>query len=208
MDRKEMYEDVSFLLLLVPFSAAAVYALYLWAAGGLSYYLPEQVYLGVTRNPDLFLLGILAVLVSTVMEVSSAEKARRSEIVLLLSKRLQKLAAASFVLAIITAWYANGFSLDLSGTGADLFGGRYTIVFPALLVLLSFLIVTPINLRSLAHAKTLAIVLLLAVPVVIDEVGKRNTLLGLGGSLILTILAAAMLSWKGKQPSQRVSPGQ
>jgi hypothetical protein len=208
MNRKEMYEEVSFLLLLVPFFAAAAYALYLWALEGFSYYLPEQVYLGVTRNPDLFLLGILAIILSAVMEVSIEEKARRSEHVLPLSKRLQKLAAASFVLAIITAWYANRFSLDLSGTGADLFGGRYTIVFPALLVLLSFLIVTPVNLRSLAQAKTLAIILLLAVPVVIDEVGKRNTVLGLGGSLILTILAAAMLSRKGKQPSQRLSASQ
>jgi len=196
-----MYEDASSLLLLVPFFAPALYALLLWAVGGFSYYLPEQVYLGVTRNPDLFLLGILAVILSTVLEVSSEERARRSERVLLLSKRLQKIAAASLMLAIITAWYANGFSPELSGTGADLFAGRYTIVFPALLVLLSFLIVAPINLRSLAQAKTVAIILLLAVPVVIDEVGKRNTLLGLGGSLLLTILAAAMLSWQGKKPS-------
>ncbi|HLQ03475.1 MAG TPA: hypothetical protein VK114_01645 [Nitrososphaerales archaeon] len=201
MNRKEMYEDGSFLLLLVPFSAAALYALYLWAVQGFSYFLPEQVYLGVTRNPDLFLLGILGIILSTVMEVSSEERARRSERVLLLSKRLQKLAAASLVLAIITAWYANGFSPDLSRTGADLFTGRYTIVFPALLVLLSFLIVTPINLRSLAQAKTVAIILLLAVPVVINEVGKRNTLLGLGGSLILTILAAVMLSWQSDKRS-------
>ena len=196
-----MYEDASSLLLLVPFFAPALYALLLWAVGGFSYYLPEQVYLGVTRNPDLFLLGILAIILSTVMEVSSVERARRSERVLQLSKRLQKIAAASLMLAIITAWYANGFSPELSGTGADLFAGRYTIVFPALLVLLSFLIVAPINLRSLAQAKTVAIILLLAVPVVIDEVGKRNTLLGLGGSLLLTILAAAMLSWQGKKPS-------
>ena len=106
-----------------------------------------------------------------------------------------------FLRTILTAWYASGFSPDLSGTGADLFAGRYTIVFPALLVLLSFLIVTPINLRSLAQAKTVAIILLLAVPVVINEVGKRNTLLGLGGSLILTILAAVMLSWQSDKPS-------
>jgi len=201
MNRKEMYEDVSSLLLLVPFFAPAIYALYLWAVGGFSYYLPEQVFLGVTRNPDLFLLGILAIILSTVMEVSSVERARRSERVLQLSKRLQKLAVASFLLAILTAWYANGFSPDLGGTGADLFAGRYTIVFPALLVLLSFLIVTPVSLKSLAQAKTVAIILLLAVPVVIDEVGKRSILLGLGGSLLLTILAAVMLSWRGKKPS-------
>src|SRR3989475_6996423 len=201
MNRKEVSEDVSSLLLLVPFLAAAFYALYLWAVQGFSTYLPEQVYLGVTRNPDLFLLGILAIVLSTVMEVSSVERARRGERVLQLSKRLQKLAVASFLPAIITAWYANGFSPDLGGTGADLFAGRYTIVFPALLVLLSFLIVTPFSLRSLTQTKTAAIILLLAVPVVIDEVGKRNILLGLGGSLLLTILAAAMLSWKGKKPS-------
>ena len=206
MNRKEIYEDLSSLLLLVPFLAPAAYALYLWAVEGFSSFLPEQVYLGVTRNPDLFLLGVLAIILSTFMEVSSEERARRSERILVLSKRLQKLAVASFVLAIIAAWYANGLSPDLSGTGKDLFAGRYTIVFPALLVFLSFLIVTPVNLRSLARAKTVAIILLLAVPVVIDEVGKRNLFLGLGGSLLLTILAAAMLSWKGK--ASGLSPAQ
>jgi len=207
MNRREVYEDISFLLLLLPFFAAALYALYLWAGEGFSFFLPRQAYLGVTRNPYLFLLGTLAILLSTVMEVSNEERARRSERVLPLSRRLQKLAAASFVLAIITAWYANGFSPDLSGTGADLFSGRYTIVFPGLLVFLSFLIVTPISLRSLAQMKTAAVILLLAVPAVIYEVGKRNTLLGLGGSLFLTILAAAMLSWKGK-PSKKSLPTQ
>src|SRR5438094_8030832 len=100
MNRKEMYEDVSSLLLLVPFLAPALYALYLWAVQGFSSYLPEQVYLGVTRNPALFLLGILAIILSTVMEVSSEARARRSERVLVLSNRPHKLEAASFVLAM------------------------------------------------------------------------------------------------------------
>lgn len=198
MNRRETYEDVSFLLLFVPFSASGLYALYLWAGHGLSFFLPEQAYLGVTRNPNIFLLGTLAVLLSVILEVSIEDPPRRAERAASVSRRLQRLAAASFVLAIIAAWYANGFARDFGGTGLDVFLGRYTIVFPALLILLSFLIATPLRLGSLAQTKTLAIILLLAVPAVIYEVGRRNTQLGLAGSLLLTILAVSLLNWKSK----------
>lgn len=198
MNSRETYEDVSFLLLFVPFIASGLYALYLWAGQGISFFLPEQAYLGVTRNPDIFLLGTLAVLLSVILEVSIEDPSKRAERAISVSRRLQRLAAASFVLAIITAWYANGFALDFSGTGLDLFLGKYTTVFPALLIFLSFLIVTPLRLGSLAQTKTLAIILLLAVPAVIYEVGRRNTQLGLAGSLLLTILAVSLLSWKSK----------
>ncbi len=202
MNRREAYEDVSFLLLYLPFVSAAVFALYLWAEVGFSSFLPEQVFLGVTRNPDLFLLGVLAVLAGTIMEASIEERTKRGERVLQLSRRLQKLAVASFVLAIVTAWYANGFSLGgLSGAGSDLFSGRYTIVFPAVLLFYSFLIVTPLASEGLGGLKTVAIILLLAVPAVIYEVGKRNAPLGLGGALLLTILAGVLLS-RGGQPSR------
>ncbi len=198
MNRTETYEDVSFLLLFVPFIASGLYALYLWAGQGISFFLPEQAYLGVTRNPNIFLLGTLAVLLSVILEVSVEDPSRRSERATSVSRRLQRLAAASFVLAIVTAWYANGFALDFGRTGLDVFLGRYTIVFPALLFLLSFLIVTPLRLGSLAQTKTLAIILLLAVPAVIYEVGRRNTQLGLVGSLLLTVLAVSLLNWKSK----------
>src|SRR5712692_4502180 len=129
MNRREAYEDVSFLLLYLPFVAAAVFAIYLWAGEGFSSFLPEQVYLGVTRNPDLFLLGILSVLASTVMEASTQERTKRGERVIAMSRRLQKLAVASFILAILAAWYTNGFSAGgLSGAGVELFSGRYTLV--------------------------------------------------------------------------------
>lgn len=201
MNRRETYEDVSFLLLFVPFIASGLYALYLWSGQGISFFLPEQAYLGVTRNPDIFLIGTLAVLLSVVLEVTIEDPAKRAERAASVSRRLQRLAAASFILAITTAWYANGFALDFGGTGLDVFLGRFTVVFPALLILLSFLIVTPLRLRSLAQAKTLAIIILLAVPLVIYEVGRRNTQLGLAGSLLLTILAVSLLNWK-RNPKQ------
>jgi len=197
MTRNEAYEDVAFLLLLVPFIGSGVYALFLWAGFGVSLLFPEQAYLGVTRNPDIFLIGTFAILISVVLEISSESPEKRTERTLSVSRRLQRLAAASFILAILAAWYANGFSLDLGGTFLDLLSGRYTLVFPAILILLSFLIITPTRLRSLSNFRTVAVILLLSVPAVIYLVGRRSPAIGLLVSLLLTISAALILSWSG-----------
>jgi len=204
MNRRETYEDVSFLLLFVPFIASGLYALYLWSGLGISFILPEQAYLGATRNPDIFLIGTLAVLLSVLLEVTTEDPRKRSERAATVSRRLQRLAAATFILAVITAWYANGFALNLGGTGLDLFLGRFTIVFPALLILLSFLIITPLKLGDLAQTRTLAMVILLAVPLVIYEVGRRNVQLGLAASLLMTVIAVVILSLK-REPKKELT---
>ncbi len=75
------------------------------------------------------------------------------------------------------------------------------MVFPAFLLFYSFLIITPFGSKGFGGSKTLAIILLLAVPAVIYEVGKRDAPLGLGGALLITILAALLLSRVGPKES-------
>jgi len=108
----------------------------------------------------------------------------------------QAIAFLSVVLALVSAWYAANFSLG--GTFFNLLDGRYPLVFPALLVFLSFIILPSVRLQGANVRNLLVVVLLVASPVAIHELGKRNTVAGLGVGLIL-ILAAALLLLRDKK---------
>lgn len=194
MDRREVFSDVSFMLLLVPLIASTSYALVLWAGQGFSLVIPENVYLNVTRSPAVFLVGILAVFLGTIIELSNEPLGTRAQTAVSLSKRLQSLAVATFVLAFVSAWYANGFRLDLTGAVVDLLAGRFNVLFPAMLFVLSFLLTTPISLGRTVRPRPLAFISLLLAPLLLYEIGKRNADLGLLVSLILIILGGYLLS--------------
>jgi hypothetical protein len=183
--------DVALLLYAAPFVLNFVWTLYVWYGAGLSATLPQLVFLEVTQNPYIFLAGFGAVVLAGVIDFNSEPQERRKAALSTLSKRLQAIAVVSVVLALISAWYAANF--DLGVTFFNLLDGRYPLVFPALLVFLSFMILPTVRFEG-ANIKNLLVVLLLfASPLVIYELGKRNTVGGLGGGLILILAAAFFL---------------
>lgn len=198
MSSRGRYEDASTLLFLVPFIASGLYGLYLWVASGVTPILPTGVYLDVTRDPYVFLSGTFAVLAGLVVDLRGAEPASRRERLAWDSGFLQKAAAACFVLALAMAWYANGFS-DLSGTAEDFVVGRYSVVFPALLVLLSYLINPALKFSGATSTKVLGFLVMLAVPAVIYEVGKRSATAGLSAAAVM-ILAGLYLLLRQAKP--------
>ncbi len=183
---KARSEDYSTLLYLVPFVAAVVYGLALWAQTGISLTLPSSVYLTVTRDPYLFMLGSLAVMLGIIVEVNGTEQQARPAKLSSLGNTMQSLAVAALILVLFFAWYANGFT-DLSGMASDFIVGRYGLVFPAILLLLSYLISAKIRLASLLNRKGLALIAILLVPVPLYELGKRNVLAGLVVALLLLV---------------------
>ena len=189
MSRDGTVDDVSALLYLVPFAASGLYGLFLWLRGGISLYLPTQVYLTVTRDPILFAVASLSVMGGVVLEVRSTPEAERGAKLSSLSNTLQSIAVASIVLTFIAAVYANG--LDVAGAATDFVVGRYGLVFPVILVLLSYLVTAKFNLDSLRSPKVLGVVALLLVPVAIYEVGRRQVAVGLALSLALLIVGLA-----------------
>jgi len=184
-------EDVSTLLFLVPFLASGIYGLVLWVQAGISPILPTSVYLTVTRDPILFIIGTLSIMLGVMIEVNSADPSTRQAKLASLGNNLQSIAIASLVLVVISALYANSF-LDLSGAATDFIIGRYALVFPAMLVLLSYLLTARFRWSSLMNRKVLAVIALLLVPASIYELGKRQPTLGLGGALILLIIGVAL----------------
>jgi hypothetical protein len=197
-------EDFSTILYLVPFIASGVYGLVLWVQNGISLTLPTSVYLTVTRDPYLFMLGSLSIMLGIIIEVNGTDSGTRPAKLVSLGNTLQSIAAASLILVLLSAWYANGFT-DLTGMATDFIVGRYGLVFPAVLVLLSYLISAQFNLVSLANRKVLAIVAMLLVPVSLYEIGKRDVFAGLLVSLLLLLFGlGAYLVPEKKAPAPKV----
>lgn len=200
MSTKGRYEDISTVLFLIPFIASGAYAIYLWASSGLTPLLPTSVYLSVTRDPYIFLAGTFAVLLGLIVDVSSVDPPNRRERLASESSFLQKTAAAAFVLALIMAWYANGF-VNVLGAAQDFVLGRFSIVFPALLVLLSYLVTPALKLRGVQTTKWLGFVVMLAVPAVIYVLGKRNAIAGLSTAAAVMVVGLYLLLRTSKSQS-------
>ena len=190
------YGDVALLLYAAPFIINFVYAIYLWSGLGFSSTLPQLIFLEVTQNPFIFLAGFAAVAFAVVLDFNDEPADLRRSSLFKLSGRIQAIAALSLVLSLIAAFYAAGG--DPNMTVLNVLGGRYSLVFPALLVFLSFVILPSVRTQVSSVRNLLVIVFLVASPVALYELGKRNTIAGLGVGLIL-ILAAAFLLIRTKR---------
>lgn len=186
MSKKVSLDDASVLLYMVPFVASGVYALYLWATSGISSVLPGSVYLTVTRDPILFLVGTFSVMLGVALEVSSTGPAVRTAKLGSVGGTLQTIAAASFILAVVCALYANGFS-GVSGAANDYLSGRFDIIFPLVMLLFSFLITARFNLASIKTPVILGVIAMLLVPASAYEIGKRNLDLGLAVAFVFMV---------------------
>ncbi len=191
-------EDLSTLLYLVPFVGAIGYAVVLWAQTGASALLPSSVYLAVTRDPILFIVGSLAILLGVMIEVSSTEAAGRPAKLLSLGGTLQSIAIASLVIVLLSAWYANGFT-DLGGAATDFIVGRYGLVFPAMMVLFSYLLTVKFRLQSVTNRNFVALIALLLVPVSVYEIGKRILPLGVGIAFVLLVVGLFLFLAPGRK---------
>jgi hypothetical protein len=186
MSKKVSSDDASVLLYMVPFIASGVYALYLWVAGGFSSILPTSAYLTVTRDPILFLVGTLSVMLGVVLEVSYAGPAGKTAKLGSVGDTLQTIAVASFILALVSALYAHGFS-DVSGAVSDFLVGRFSLVFPGVMVLFSYLITARFNLSSLRRPTILGIIAMLLSPAFLYAIGRRHSTLGLAVALVFLL---------------------
>src|SRR5271157_3045133 len=204
MSSSDFRGDAAALLYLVPFIACGAYGVYLWARSGISILLPTTVYLAVARDPYVFLVGSFAVMVAAAIDISSADSASRQAKAKSTGSILQSLAVASLILALLGAWYSNGF-LHLTTTVTDFIVARYTIIFPAMLVLLSYLVTAQFKVQSLRNPKALGVILILLAPAAVYEVGRRDTAGGLALALVLVIAGIWLFLRRAQTPAE---PGQ
>jgi hypothetical protein len=199
MNLRGRSEDISTLLYMVPFIASGIYGLVLWIQSGISLILPTSVYLTVTRDPILFILGSLSVMLGIVIELDGTQPAARHAKLASLGNTLQSIAVASLVLVLICAFYANGFT-DLGDTVTDFIIGRYGLVFPAMLVLLSYLVTAQFKLEAIANRRVMAVVAMLLVPASLYEIGKRQAALGIGIAMLLLLIGLALYLVPERKP--------
>ena len=184
---KGFTDDASFLLYLVPFIASGVYGLAFWLANGVSSVQASDVYLTVTRDPYVFMVGSLAVLAGVLLEVRSGDQEGWPARVKSAGDTLQTIAIASIALSLVGVWAATGF-VHLSQAFTDFMLGRYSVVFPAMLVFLSYLITIDLKLDTFRNPKVLGVIALLLVPAAVYEIGKRDTAGGLAIGLALAMI--------------------
>jgi hypothetical protein len=193
--------DIPTILYLIPFIGAGVYSIFLWAESGVSLLLPGNVYLTVTRDPTLFVIGSLAVLLGVVLEVRSAAPDQRWPKVVSLSNTVQSLGFASLVLALLSALYANGGSL--SGAAGDFIVGRYDVVFPALLFLLSYLMRVQFRFSAMLNVRFLGIVAMILVPAALYGLNKLKSTADLPVALVFLIIGLALFLWPQRKDNPK-----
>lgn len=147
MNRPELLEDSTFILYLIPLILSGGYALVLWISAGFSAALPENVYLAVTKNPYVFLIGLVSVCVGALVEVYSSPRKTRLVKLGENSKRMQILAVVCVVTAIVFAWTTTGYSSNLAQALVTFLNGRYSIIYPVILLVMSFLISPSIRVK-------------------------------------------------------------
>ncbi|MCP8304799.1 MAG: hypothetical protein H3Z50_04955 [archaeon] len=138
MDKVGMSEDLSFLLYLSPIFINGAYALYLWISKGITSSLPPDVYLAVTESIVIFLAGVLAVCVAVVIDVWVIPRDLRVKKIEENTIRMRNLAFIYFILSLISAWSAVGYSLNPSSIFDIYLKGQYALLYPVFLFGLSF----------------------------------------------------------------------
>jgi len=211
LERTELTENISFILYLIPLVASAVYALSIWAAQGLSAALPPTVYFTVTKDPYLFLIGFAAVCAAVLIEIfgspTEAKPSKLAENV----QQIQLLAIICLVTAVIaSAWSAVGYAPSFGGIIGVLLEGRYALIFPLLLFILSLLLNPSSGFTFLTPANLLrngSLILLIASPLIFYGLWRIHMpwMLIIGPTLALVIAGVALLIYSGTGRASRTT---
>jgi hypothetical protein len=206
LQRAETTENISFILYLVPLISSTIYAISLWTSEGLSLTLPETVYLSVTKDPYLFLIGFLAICCAVLIEVYGSSKESRLSRIEANSRQLQILAVISISAAILSVWSTIGYSFNFSGILQIFLAGRYALIFPLMLFILAFLLNTSlkINLLSLSNlTKNASLILMIASPLLFYGLWRIHVpwegIISI--TLITLITGVVLLIYKGPDQS-------
>ncbi|NWG08774.1 MAG: hypothetical protein HXX80_00405 [Nitrososphaerales archaeon] len=142
LKKSEMMEDLIFLLYLFPLFLNGLYALYLWFQRGITLSLPSEVYLAVTKDHAIFLMGVLAIVAALIIEVRMSPVESRAVNVGKNVSRMRVLAYFCVVTSLISTWSASGYSLSILDIYLE---GGYAMLYPAFLLFLSLALSSPIR---------------------------------------------------------------
>jgi len=163
MESKSSVEDTSFILFLLPIVVSGIYAIY---SAITSSAFKVDNYIAVTSNPIIFIIAIVSICVALLLDIYYSPPEMRNKKVNENARKMQQLAIVNLVLTVLATLVALG-AAPLPIVLGTFLAGRYPILFSALLVFLSFLIVVPFKFQMGKDAATdaLSIILLILSPI-------------------------------------------
>lgn len=186
----------------MPLLVSTIYALSLWISKGLSSALPETVYLTVTKDPYIFLIGVLSICLAVIIEIYASPITSRLSKLEANSRQIQFLAVICFVTSAISVWSASGYSFSMSKFIQIFLEGRYALVYPLMLFILALLLKSSLQLKPLYSnnlRENISFILLIASPIICY--GLWSIHISWGGiisvTLITSIIGLALLLYKG-----------
>ena len=197
-------EDTSFLLFVLPIIVSGAFAVY---GAVTSSAFTIETYVAVTSNSIVFLISVVAVSAGTLLELYYSSPNLRSRKLDDNARRMQRLAIITLMLSLAAALVAiRSASLPLYlGT---FLAGRYPILYSALLVFLSFLIVVPVRLGNVgksAAPSAVSVILLLAAPIVyfVGSGGSIAFEIRAGGATVLLVLGLVLITYANRRLFER-----
>lgn len=208
MNSRELGEDISFFLYLVPVVAGIVYFAYEWyVAAQSSSNTIGLAYLIVSKSPYLFLLSVVAVCAAIIMEVRTANAADRETVIQSNSYRLLILAVVVLIASFIGAYSLSGNDFGIAS--ALFVAGREVFIFAFLLILISiFLNPKEVygNARLNSLPEVIGLVLLAASPALFYVSLKASisyaasSILG----LVAFVIGLTLVSWSRLEKRKQV----
>ncbi len=204
MNKSEILEDLSFLMYLVPFLVSGAYAFYSAYPQELPIPPSEAVYLAVTKSPEVFAIGSVCVMAGLLLRVVPCPPVERHRKILEAIGRLQWVAVSSFGLAIVSALSTMRFSGNVSAVFSLVLEGRYALVFPLFMLILSFLISPAVSLGKVVRivlSEEGPLILALASPVVMFALWKASLSPSLAfvAGIVVAGIAAAIIAVRPPQ---------
>ncbi len=193
MQRTETAENASFILYLLPIVASAAYALSAWVSEGLSSNLPVTIYFTVTKNPYLFLLGFTSVCLAVLIDVYGSPADSRLNKLTENYRQTQMLATVCLLSAAVFVWSAAEYSPSTGRFLQILLEGRYALIYPLTLFMLSMLLNPSINLGFLSLSRLLrnaSVILLASSPIILYGLWRLQA----SWAVVLLLTFVALLS--------------
>jgi len=202
LQKVENGENISFILYLVPLILSASYALFLWISEGLSFALPETVYLTVTKDPYIFLIGFSAICLAVLIEIFSSPT--ESKLIKLTdnARQIQFLAYICIGSVVVSVWSTSSYSLNVGQFLQILLEGRYALIFPLMLFIFSLILNPKLKISILstnALIKNASIFFLISSPLIFYGLWLIHVpwegLISI--TLITLIVGSALLVYRG-----------
>ncbi len=168
---------------------------------GLSLSLPLNVYLTVTKDPLLFIIGFGAICLAVLIEVTMSPYQHKLKVLAENSKQIQLLALICLASTVFSAWSVTSYSPNAGILFNILIAGRYAIIYPLTLFILALFLNPSFHLDFFSYdnlLKNAALFLLISSPLILYGLWRANiSWTGIISLTFLTLVMGLVLIYRG-----------